>query len=72
MGNRGEFLVSFILLAIAEVLGDNQGYLFGNGGSFSIIPNRVQVDAALDHQFSLLSGGRWISFGLRLTLGRLF
>lgn len=72
-GVGAEIKVHPRLLAIAETFGDNHAKPYWQvGGRFAIIPDRVQVDATVGHQFDGPSGNRWISFGLRLTPDKLF
>lgn len=72
-GIGGEFWISSRFLAIAEAFGDHRNYPFWQvGGRFVIVPGLLQVDATVGHQSSFPTGGRWISFGVRLTPARLF
>lgn len=72
-GIGGEFQVASRLLAISEVFGDNRNQPYMQvGGRFSIIPDRVQVDATIGQQLDGPSSGHWLSFGLRLTPEHLF
>ncbi|MCW5601894.1 hypothetical protein [Nitrosomonas sp.] len=72
-GVGSELQLSSRFLAIAEAFGESKGYPFWQvGGRFVIIPDLLQVDATVGHQFSFPNSGRWISFGIRLTPARLF
>lgn len=72
-GFGGEYQATPRLLLIAESFGDhrNQPY-FQLGGRYSIVPNKVQVDATIGQQFAGPVENRWLSFGLRLTPDSLF
>lgn len=60
-------------LGIVETFGDNhEKPLWQFGARYSIVPDRVQIDATLGHQFSGEVAERWFSFGLRLTPDQLF
>src|SRR5690606_5593200 len=72
-GIGSELQLSSRFLAIAEAFGENKDYPFWQvGGRFVIIPDLLQVDATVGHQFSFPNSRRWISFGIRLTPARLF
>ncbi len=60
-------------LGIVEAFGDNREKPFWQlGARYSLVPDRVQIDATLGHRFSGEVEDRWFSFGLRLTPDRLF
>lgn len=60
-------------LGIVETFGDNHDKPFWQlGARYSLVPDRVQIDATLGHRFSGEATERWFSFGLRLTPDRLF
>lgn len=72
-GFGGEFRLGARLLAIAESFGDDRNRPYWQlGGRFSIVPDRIQVDATVGQQYSGPAASRWISFGLRLTPDKLF
>lgn len=72
-GIGSEFRVGSRLLAIAETFGDNHNQPYWHlGARYSIVPDRVQIDATVGQQFDGPHSGRWVSFGLRLTPERLF
>lgn len=72
-GIGAEFRVGSQLLAIAETFGDNNNQPYWHlGARYSIIPERVQIDATFGQQFDGPRSGRWVSFGIRLTPDRLF
>jgi hypothetical protein len=72
-GLGGEFQLSPRLLGIAETFGDSRHNPYWQiGARYSIVPDRVQIDATLGQQVGGPIASRWISFGLRLTPDRLF
>lgn len=72
-GIGAEVPVSPHFMAIAEAFGDNHASPYWHAGMrFSIVPDRVQIDATTGRQFSGTRNDRWISFGLRLTPESLF
>lgn len=72
-GLGGEFQLASRLTAIAETFGDHRSRPYWQaGGRYSVIPDRVQIDATVGQQLDDPHSGRWLSFGLRLTPDRLF
>lgn len=72
-GVATELAISSRFQGIAEIYGDNRSQPFWQiGGRFTIVPDRIQIDATVGQQFSAPTSGRWFSFGLRLTPDRLF
>lgn len=60
-------------LGIVEVFGDDRHNPFWQfGARYAVVPGQVQVDATIGEQLSGQSGGRWMSFGLRLTPDHFF
>lgn len=72
-GLGGEFQLVPRMAAIAEAFGDNRGDPYLQvGARFFLVPEWVQLDATIGQQVVGPSGGRWFSFGIRLTPDRLF
>lgn len=72
-GLGAEIQASARIMVIAETFGDNHNNPYWQiGGRVSIVPNLIQIDATVGHQYSGPFGGRCFSVGLRLTPDRLF
>lgn len=72
-GIGGEFRTGTRFMAIAETFGSSGDTPYWQfGGRFSLVPERVQIDATLGQPWSGATAGRWISIGLRLTPDRWF
>ena len=68
-----EWNVSERITWMAETFGDSHPNTYWQaGGRFSLIPQRLQVDATIGQNAGGMQASRWVSFGLRITPASLF